>query len=286
MAEYLSPGVYVEEYDNTPRSIEGVGTSTAGFVGLAEKGPVKGAPSLVTDMKSFKRQFGGFLSEFTHGEFRYLAGSVEQFFANGGTRCYVSRVIPSDAKKASAKAGILSIEAANEGKWGNRIQVSFDTVTKRKLQLIAESGDGYIAKTTEGFREGDIVVVDGEYNRIATIYQDTITFEEEFSTDVVDEAVIPKTVLYLVTVNISVRAGDEVENYTDVNFNPSSANYIDARLSKSEIIKIKVGQLEEAGNPVEAILGEGQEAGVITLEGGSDGNISKVNAGTFIGEDT
>ena len=30
MAEYLSPGVYVEEYDNSPRSIEGVGTSTVG----------------------------------------------------------------------------------------------------------------------------------------------------------------------------------------------------------------------------------------------------------------
>ena len=58
MAEYFSPGVYVEEYDNSPRSIEGVGTSTAGFIGLAEKGPVKGAPQLVTDMKSFKRQYG------------------------------------------------------------------------------------------------------------------------------------------------------------------------------------------------------------------------------------
>lgn len=42
MAEYFSPGVYIEEYDNSPRSIEGVGTSTAGFVGLAEKGPTVG----------------------------------------------------------------------------------------------------------------------------------------------------------------------------------------------------------------------------------------------------
>ncbi len=285
MAEYFSPGVYVEEYDNSPRAIEGVGTSTAGFVGLAEKGPAKGAPSLVTDMKSFKRQFGGFLSEFTHGEYRYLAASVEQFFANGGTRCYVSRVIPSDAKKASAKAGILSVEAANEGKWGNRIQISFDTVEKKKLQLIAKSNDGYVAKSTDGFREGDIVKVGGEYNRIATIYEDTVTFEEDFTADVVDEAVIPKTVLYLVSVNISVRAGDEVENYADVNFNPTSANYIDARLAKSEIVKIKVDRLKEAANPVEAILGDGQDAGVITLEGGSDGSISKINASTFIGED-
>ena len=53
MAEYFSPGVYVEEYDNSPRSIEGVGTSTAGFVGLAEKGQTVGTPLLVTSYRSF-----------------------------------------------------------------------------------------------------------------------------------------------------------------------------------------------------------------------------------------
>jgi hypothetical protein len=285
MAEYFSPGVYVEEYDNSPRTIEGVGTSTAGFIGLAEKGPVKGAPKLVTDMKSFKRQYGGFLSEFTHGEFRYLASAVEQFFVNGGTRCYIARVIPSDAKKAEVKSGIFSAEAVNEGKWGNRIQISFDTVAKKKLQLIAKSGAGYVAKSAEGFREGDIVEVNGAYNRIATIYEDTITFEKEFAKEVVDDAVIPKTLLYLVSVNISVRAGDEVENYTDVTFNPSSANYIDARLAKSELIKISVDQIKEPGNPVAAILGKDQTAGVINLAGGSDGSISKIDAGSFIGED-
>ena len=158
MAEYFTPGVYVEEYDNSPRSIEGVGTSTAGFSGFAEKGPPVGAPSLVTSFKSFTRQFGGFLSEFTYGEYRYLANSVEQFFINGGTRCYVSRVIAPDARAAKKELGILSIEAANEGKWGNRIQISMGTVTRRKMQLIAQSGNGYIAKTVEGFREGDLVV--------------------------------------------------------------------------------------------------------------------------------
>ena len=42
MAEYLSPGVYVEEFDSGVKAMEGVGTSTAGFIGLAEKGPVRG----------------------------------------------------------------------------------------------------------------------------------------------------------------------------------------------------------------------------------------------------
>ena len=34
MPEYLSPGVYVEEVPPLARPIAGVGTSTAGFIGL------------------------------------------------------------------------------------------------------------------------------------------------------------------------------------------------------------------------------------------------------------
>ena len=170
MAEYFSPGVYVEEYDNSPRAMEGVGTSTAGFIGFAEKGATIGAPSLVTSYRSFVKQFGGPLSEFGYGEYRYLASSVEQFFANGGTRCYVSRIAPQDAKKASANKGFMTVEAANEGKWGNKIQITLNTVTKRKMQLVGKNGEAYIAKTVDGFREGDLVVAGEEYNRIKSIF--------------------------------------------------------------------------------------------------------------------
>ena len=103
MTEYLSPGVYVEEYESSPRAIEGVGTSTAGFIGMTVKGPTIGAPSLVTSFADFQRQFGGYLSEYTHGDYRYLPYAVEQFFTNGGTRCFVTRVIPSNAKIAGAQ---------------------------------------------------------------------------------------------------------------------------------------------------------------------------------------
>ena len=286
MAEYFSPGVYVEEYDNSPRSIEGVGTSTAGFIGFAEKGATEGAPALVTNFKSFKKQFGGFLSEYTHGEYRFLANSVEQFFANGGTRCYVSRVIPTDAVKAKKKSGILTFTAANEGKWGNRVQISFATVTKRKMQLIAKSGDSaYVAKSVDGFKEGDVVVVNGEYNRIATIYDETVTFENKFKAEVVDESVIPKTVLYLVTFDLQVRFNDDVEVYSELSLNTTSPDFIGAKLAVSELVKVEVAAAKEIGNPVEAILGKGVTDGMICLEGGSDGTMSKVNAGTFIGVD-
>ncbi|MBQ3105290.1 MAG: phage tail sheath family protein [Lachnospiraceae bacterium] len=285
MAEYFSPGVYVEEYDNAPRSIEGVGTSTAGFIGFAEKGPAIGAPSLVTNFKSFTKQFGGFLSEFTHEGYRYLANSVEQFFVNGGTRCYVSRVIPPDAVKACKKMGIFSAEALNEGKWGNRIQISMNTVTRKKLQLIAQNQTGYIAKSVEGFREGDLVEVNGEYNRIVSIYDNSVMFENAFSQEVVDKAIIPKTVLYLVNVDVNVRYNDDVENYSNLSFNVSAPNYIASRMSVSELIKVEIEQLETIGNPVEAIFGKDITGGMMNLEGGFDGSISKVTSATFIGTD-
>ncbi len=285
MAEYLSPGVYVEEYDNSPRSVEGVGTSTAGFVGFAEKGPTEGAPVFVPNFKSFTKQFGGFLSEFTHGEYRYLANSVEQFFVNGGTRCFVSRVAPEDATAAKKTQGILTAEAVNVGKWGNRIQISLNTVTKKKLQLIAKSGQGYIAKSVEGFREGDVVVFGDEYNKIATIYDKTVSFEKEFAEDVVDEAIIPKKVLFQVTMDMSIRYNDDVENYSELTVNIASPNYIGSKLTGSELVKLTLEQPQTIGNPVEQILGEGITSGFFMLEGGLDGSMSKVNAATFIGED-
>jgi phage tail sheath protein FI len=40
MPEYLAPDVYVEEIDSGSKTIEGVSTSTAGMVGVSERGPV------------------------------------------------------------------------------------------------------------------------------------------------------------------------------------------------------------------------------------------------------
>lgn len=285
MAEYFSPGVYVEEYDNSPRAIEGVGTSTAGFVGCAEKGPSVGAPSLVTSYRSFVKQFGGPLSEFEYGEYRYLAPSVEQFFANGGTRCYVSRVIPADAKAATAKKGILTVTAANEGKWGNKVQVYLNTVTKRKMQLVGKNGDSYVAKTIDGFREGDIVVVGKEYNKIKTIFDNTIVFENKFKANPVDTALVPTTVVYLVEFDMNVRYADEAENYTGLSMNIASPNYIGYRVANSELVNIEISNPNVNGNPVAAILGGENTDGMFTLDGGTSGSMNKINAGTFLGED-
>lgn len=287
MADYLSPGVYVEEIDNSPRSIEGVGTSVAGFVGMAEKGPTVGADTLITSFSSFQKNYGGFLSEFTHGSNRFLAYAVEQFFANGGTRCFISRVIPSDAKKASLEAGGLKIEAANEGKWGNRIQITFSTETRKKIQLISEEGENtYKAKSAAGLREGDIVKLGDEYNKIKSIFDDVITFENAFTAKkVVDASLVPSVLVSLVEIDAVIHCNDEIEKYSGLSFNPAATNYIATKLSVSDIVTVSGTATESAANPLEAILGEGKTSGTITLDGGTDGTVTKVNAATYIGTD-
>ena len=286
MAEYLSPGVYVEEFDSSPRAIEGVGTSTGGFVGMAVKGPTIGAPSLVTSFADFQRQFGGFLSEYTHGEYRYLAYSVEQFFANGGTRCYISRVVPEDASLATAKKGILSMRAANEGKWGNRILVSLMATNRKKMQLLKKESDNiFVAKSVDGFREGDVVEFAGEFNRIAGIFDNTVTFEKPFGADPVDTAIVPKNVVFSVEMDVTIRSDSDVETFTGVTLNPTSTNYLARKLAASRLVVATVEPNDDIDNPVSVILGKGVLSGTISFAGGSDGTMEAVNAGVFIGID-
>lgn len=286
MAEYLSPGVYVEEIDNGPRSIEGVGTSTAGFIGMAEKGPIEGAPELVTTFNSFLRIYGGFLSEFTHGEYRFLAHTVEQFFTNGGTRCYVMRVAPEDAKPATKKQGFITATAVNPGKWGNKVIVTLSQATKRKLQLMGKISDTtYLAKNAEGIREGDIVVFEKEYNMVTSVFDREITFANPFKADVVDAELLPKKVLYLVETDMTIKYQDQIENYPGINFTEGSPDYVVDRAERSEIATIAVGALPKSVNPVAELFEKDATSLSFNLDGGSDGSISKVNAGTFIGID-
>src|SRR6266481_1912398 len=130
MPEYLSPGVYVEEVATGPRPIEGVSTSTAGFVGLTERGSVQ--PRLVTSWQEYERCFGGYLPRATS----FLPFGVQGFFVNGGQRAFIARITGAGAIPAginlSAPTGnaapgsnnVLVVEAIGPGTWGNHLLVS------------------------------------------------------------------------------------------------------------------------------------------------------------------
>lgn len=101
MPEYLAPGVYVEEVDTGAKPLEGVSTSTAGMVGLTERGPVN-VPTLVTGWADFQRQFGGLLPlRLYQTATGYLPYAVKGFFDNGGKRLYIVRVLPDGSPGAT-----------------------------------------------------------------------------------------------------------------------------------------------------------------------------------------
>ena len=96
MPEYLAPGVFVEEVDTGLKPIEGVSTSTAGMIGLTERGPVD-VPILITSQGEFTRWFGERLSRDEFPDRYYLPYAVEGFFTNGGKRLYLTRVLDTSA---------------------------------------------------------------------------------------------------------------------------------------------------------------------------------------------
>src|SRR5258708_7279652 len=87
MATQVSyPGIYIQEF--TPGApIQGIGTSTAAFIGTAVSGPIK-QPVLLSSWDEFQNVYGGFIAD---GPTSYLAPAVYGFFQNGGTNCYILR---------------------------------------------------------------------------------------------------------------------------------------------------------------------------------------------------
>lgn len=95
MPEYLAPGVFVEETSFRQKTIEGVSTSTTGFIGPSGFGPINGEPELLTSFSDFERIYGGIdqldFDDTTERTHNYLAHAVRAYFEEGGRRLYVAR---------------------------------------------------------------------------------------------------------------------------------------------------------------------------------------------------
>src|SRR3954469_14234885 len=108
MPTYLTPGVYVEEIPAQSKPIEGVGTSTAAFVGLAPGGPVN-RPMRIANWTQFANLYADPLNP-ENGPFMeegYLAHAVYGWFQNGGGVCWVVRV-GTNGDGARAAQAVLS----------------------------------------------------------------------------------------------------------------------------------------------------------------------------------
>ncbi len=134
MPTYLHPGVYVEEIPSGSKPIEGVGTSTAAFVGYTTKGPI-GEPNLIFKWDDYVKEYGGIrdLKKQKIGDPMGL--SVAAFFQNGGGKAYIVRI--AKGKTAKKAAGYLDhpedigkkalkFTAINEGEWANKIIIEIN----------------------------------------------------------------------------------------------------------------------------------------------------------------
>jgi phage tail sheath protein FI len=157
MLTYRAPGIYFEQRDASPPVLGPVRTDVAGFVGIALRGPLHW-PVRVESMTQFRHVFGG---EIAQG---YLAYAVREYFADGGTACWIVRSAdPKNARKAAldivdaAGAYVLNICAGSEGTWGNEIVARWILRGDRIVSLTLHYPDG----TEELFRNPQSPPPDG-----------------------------------------------------------------------------------------------------------------------------
>lgn len=285
MAEYLSPGVYVEEFDSGVKAMEGVGTSTAGFIGMAEKGPVRGMPVLITGMADYRRRFGGYLSEKVYGSNRFLPYAVEQFFANGGSACYVMRVCKeqengSDGGAATAEGRLgetntfLTMKAANPGAWGNRMEALFKRTLKNRTKITAVTDNQMVAvENTANYEIGDLVCIKDDngaeaYNRVTGIAGNTVTLEWQSRVQTATD----KTMLQLVEWNVQIADAVSAEQYENVSFNAEKGNCITAAAAKSQLVSIAADFSKLTEGLLEQISIKGEDTFLrVAFSGGNDG---------------
>ncbi len=120
MPEYLAPGVFVEEVSFRAKSIEGVATTTTGFVGACRYGPIDLEPDLITSLVEFERVYGSKAQlNFADDGLadNYLWNAVRAFFEEGGKRCYVARAFNRGGDPAQEAAVLAAATARLTSAW-------------------------------------------------------------------------------------------------------------------------------------------------------------------------
>ncbi|MFC1475874.1 phage tail sheath family protein [Candidatus Zixiibacteriota bacterium] len=186
------PGVYIDEFaPGAP--IQGVGTSTAAFIGTASSGPIE-QPKLIQSWDAFKAIFGDIITTPPHSN---LAKAVYGFFQNGGTACYIVRagngqMAHRDLDARTGNDPLLKVTAIQEGPSGNAIsvQVSDSSMLKTKLKIASSktqtfqaaqgsatitgvSGDRktLTVNDSKDFRNGDNVLIEKDQEKAQATIQ-------------------------------------------------------------------------------------------------------------------
>jgi uncharacterized protein len=259
MPEYLSPGVYIEEIETGPVPIAGVSTSTAGMIGLTQRGPVN-EPTLVTSVGEFRTLFGGPIppggNTALASGYNAVSYAVDGFFSNGGVLLYVTRVAPASGAGVMSNtytlqntAETLDVQAVDAGPWANPVSGVINGKYQQTDGLRFTFADESVApstviatpastttsislNSTKGLYIGAVVrwtKADGsatDYGVVKTVADNLVTLEFAISTAPGAGDTI-KLVEFSLTVDL-LAAGrvTQTETFHPLNVNPATANYI------------------------------------------------------------
>lgn len=109
------PGVYVEEIPSGVRTITGVATSVAAFVGAARRGPTDD-PVTINSFADYERSFGGLSLNST------MSYAVRDFYLNGGSQAIIVRVANNATPATITLPGGSTLVATNPGVWGEGLR--------------------------------------------------------------------------------------------------------------------------------------------------------------------
>lgn len=167
MTAYLRPGVYVQETLNPVQPVVGPSSdSVAAFLGANDRGPT--TPTLVTSWSQYVTKFGSWNTAASNN----LPIGLYMFFANGGNRAYVTRVVGSGANAATrtfndrqgSPEPTVAISALNEGAWGNDINISItDSAATGYFNIIVYYGGSNPANIVEQWNELSMTSTDARY---------------------------------------------------------------------------------------------------------------------------
>jgi phage tail sheath protein FI len=149
------PGVYVQEVPSGVRTITGVSTSVALFIGMTKRGQLD-TPRRVLSFVDYVRAFG---DDTTQGE---MTDQVRQFFLNGGQQAFIMRIANGavaggvDLKDERSNKKVLKLTARDAGTDGStiRVEVDYDTPTPEssfnvRVFRLAPDGQGGFNETEQ-----------------------------------------------------------------------------------------------------------------------------------------
>ena len=279
------PGVYIRSSREGSNKILLSGRTIAGFVGIAERGPLDTAVK-ITDFNQFIDIFGGFDSA------GYLPYSVYSFFNSGGIECYVVRTA-HNGDEGISKASIdipgifnkqnIKLTAKTPGSWGNRIQTRIWYEKEKNLEWKAKKAvkGRHITIMLDGSKEGDkvrILYPTGKKSILSVSEEAAakgavsvpLNAEHSAEIDAGDEPIVQQ-----IRLNMSISDGHKTEDFLFLTTRKNDRRNFCDMLSKSRLIDINTeGTDTELWFPAENNMAQ--------LNMGRDG-ILELSAGDFIG---